>query len=68
MTKRNSRAVIVLCLVVCAVVLADTGCARKSVSAAGPPPTAFGSAMVESSGGKQIGAAEGLFRSRWSCK
>ena len=57
MTKRNSRAVIVFCLVVCAVVLADTGCARKSVSAAGPPPTAFGSAMVESSGGKQIGAA-----------
>ena len=33
-----------------------TGCARKSVSAAGPAPTAFGSALMESSGGKQIGA------------
>jgi mono/diheme cytochrome c family protein len=57
MTKRISVAVIVLCLMVCALRLAGTGCARKSVSAAGPLPTAFGSAMVESSGGKQIGAA-----------
>ena len=35
---------------------AGTGCARKLVSAAGPAPTAIGAALVESSGGKQIGA------------
>jgi mono/diheme cytochrome c family protein len=52
MTKLFPLGVIVLCLA-----LAGTGCARKSVSAAGPAPTAFGSAIVESSGGKQIGAA-----------
>jgi mono/diheme cytochrome c family protein len=33
-----------------------TGCSRKSVSASSPAPTAFGAAIVESSGGKQIGA------------
>jgi mono/diheme cytochrome c family protein len=33
-----------------------TSCSRKNVSAAGPAPTAFGAAIVESSGGKQIGA------------
>lgn len=33
-----------------------TGCASKSVSAVGPAPTAYGTALVESSGGKQIGA------------
>ena len=32
-----------------------SGCSRKSVSAASPTPTAFGAAIVESSGGKQIG-------------
>jgi mono/diheme cytochrome c family protein len=32
------------------------GCSRKTVSAASPAPTAFGAALVESSGGKQIGA------------
>jgi mono/diheme cytochrome c family protein len=37
--------------------MASTGCARKTVSAAGPAPTVFGSAIIESSGGKQIGAA-----------
>ena len=52
MTKQFPLAVIVLCLA-----LAAAGCARRSVSAAGPSPTAFGSAIVESSGGKQIGAA-----------
>jgi mono/diheme cytochrome c family protein len=52
MTKQFLLAVIVLCLA-----MAITGCARKAVSAAGPAPTAFGSAIVESSGGKQIGAA-----------
>lgn len=51
MTKQFPLAVTILCLV-----MASTGCARKSVSAAGPAPTAFGSAIVESSGGKQIGA------------
>jgi mono/diheme cytochrome c family protein len=39
-----------------ALVLSGIGCARKSVTAAGPA-SAFGSAIVESSGGKQIGAA-----------
>ena len=52
MTKQFPLTVTVLCLA-----MAITGCARKSVSAAGPAPTAFGSAIVESSGGKQIGAA-----------
>jgi mono/diheme cytochrome c family protein len=56
MTKRISVAVIFLCLVVCGLIL-TSGCARQSVSAAAPAPTAFGSAIVESSGGKQIGAA-----------
>jgi len=37
--------------------VAGIGCARKSVSAAGPAANAFGSAIVESSGGKQIGDA-----------
>jgi mono/diheme cytochrome c family protein len=32
----------------------NAGCARKTVSAAGPAPAAFGAALVESSGGKQI--------------
>jgi mono/diheme cytochrome c family protein len=43
------------CLAVCLVSL-GTGCTRKSVSAAGSAPTAYGSALVESSGGKQVGA------------
>jgi hypothetical protein len=36
-------------------VLLGAGCTRKTVTAA-PQPTAFGSALVESSGGKQTGA------------
>jgi mono/diheme cytochrome c family protein len=52
MTARKS---FIACLAVYLVSLA-TGCARKSVSAAGPAPTAYGTALVESSGGKQIGA------------
>jgi len=36
--------------------MAGTGCSRKSVAAAAPAP-AYGSAIVESSGGTQIGAA-----------
>jgi mono/diheme cytochrome c family protein len=42
-------AVAILSMVLC-------GCSRKTVSAAPPGPTAFGAALVESSGGKQIGA------------
>jgi mono/diheme cytochrome c family protein len=54
--KRYSFDVLLLILPTLALVLAGTGCARKSVAAAEPAP-AFGSAMVESSGGKQIGTA-----------
>jgi mono/diheme cytochrome c family protein len=32
-----------------------SGCARKTASATSPGPTAFGAAIVESSGGKQLG-------------
>jgi mono/diheme cytochrome c family protein len=53
--RRYSFDVMLLALPTFALVLAVTGCARKSVAAAGPAP-AFGSAIVESSGGKQIGA------------
>lgn len=49
---RNPSAIIVLCLTI-----TGLGCARRSVSAAGPSPAAFGAAIVESSGGKQVGAA-----------
>ncbi len=63
MAKRFPPAVIVLCLVVLS--LAGTGCTRKSVSAASPGPTAFGSAIVESSGGKQIGAADSVLPQPW---
>ena len=44
-----------LAAVVFGLALADTGCARKSALASGPGPIAFGAAIVESSGGKQIG-------------
>ena len=57
MTKQNSLAFIVLCLFVCGLMLAASGCARQSASAAGPTPSGFGSTIFESSGGKQIGAA-----------
>lgn len=56
MTKQHPLAVVVLCLLVLGSALAGTGCARRSASAAGPAPAAFGSAIVESSGGKQIAA------------
>jgi mono/diheme cytochrome c family protein len=39
-----------------AVVLGSAGCARKSASPSDLKPTAFGTSLVESSGGKQIGA------------
>ena len=38
------------------VVLLLGGCAKQSASPATPKPTAFGATLVESSGGKQIGA------------
>jgi mono/diheme cytochrome c family protein len=57
MTKQIPLAVNVLCLFVCGLMLAASGCARQSASAAGPTPSGFGSTIVESSGGKQIGAA-----------
>jgi mono/diheme cytochrome c family protein len=38
------------------IVVGCVGCARKSASPSTPKPTAFGAALVESSGGKQIGA------------
>jgi hypothetical protein len=55
-STRHSFNVILLVPQILALVLVGTGCARKSVAAAGPTP-ALGSAIVESSGGKQIGAA-----------
>jgi len=55
-SKPCSLDVILLAVPALVLVLAGTGCARKSVAAAAPDPV-FGSAIVESSGGKQIGAA-----------
>lgn len=55
-SKRNLFDVMLLALPTLAVMLAGTGCARKSVAATGPA-SAFGSAIVESSGGKQVGAS-----------
>lgn len=60
MTKQLLLAVAVSCLA-----FAGIGCARKSVSAAGPAANAFGSAIVESSGGKQIGAAGATLPQPW---
>ena len=51
-TKQLLPALFVFCLA-----LTCLGCARKAASAVSPAPTAFGTAIVESSGGKQIGAA-----------
>ena len=55
-SKLYSLNVMLLALPALALVFAGAGCARKSVAAAGPAPL-FGSAIVESNGGKQIGAA-----------
>lgn len=57
MTTRIPLAVIILCLAVCGLMLGVSGCARQSAAASSPAATAYGSAIVESSGGKQIGAA-----------
>ena len=48
MTTRWLAAGIVLSLTLC------TGCARRTESSSAPKASAFGSALVESSGGKQI--------------
>jgi mono/diheme cytochrome c family protein len=45
-----------LCLLVLGTAWLGTGCARKSAAAGGPASTVFGAAIVESGGGKQIGA------------
>ena len=42
------------------IVVGNAGCARKSPAAPALKPTGFGAALVESSGGKQIGAAGAL--------
>lgn len=48
--KRYLRALLLASLILSA------GCSRKPGPVAAPKPTAFGAALVESSGGKQIGA------------
>ena len=65
MAKQFPLAVILLCLVLLALSLAGTGFAPKSLAAARPAPTAFGSTIVESSGGKQIGVAGSVLSQPW---
>jgi len=48
--NRNLAAIVTICLC-----LGFLGCSRKPVTTAAPSPTAYGSAIVESSGDKQIG-------------
>lgn len=60
--KRLLPAITILCLVL---VVLCTGCVRKSDAHAVPPSTPFGSALVESSGGKQIGAAGAVLPQPW---
>src|SRR5208283_4156861 len=43
-------------LIAVSFILLAAGCARKPAPASAAKPTAFGAALVESSGGKQIGA------------
>jgi mono/diheme cytochrome c family protein len=49
-----TRHLLVVALV--SALMANVGCTRKAASAPAPKPTVFGSALVESSGGKQITA------------
>ena len=49
----KARLFAALCLIV---LMFNVGCGHQSAPAAAPKPTAFGAALVESSGGKQIGA------------
>jgi mono/diheme cytochrome c family protein len=53
-----TRRFLMLCVVL--IIVGNAGCARKSTEAASLKPTGFGTALVESSGGKQIGAAGSL--------
>jgi mono/diheme cytochrome c family protein len=46
-----------LLLAVFVLAMLNAACSHRSVQAAGPAPTAFGAAIVESSGGKQISGA-----------
>jgi len=57
--KRYSSGVLTLVMAVLVISLA-TSCSRKSQLAALPKPTAFGVAIVESSGGKQVAQTGGL--------
>ena len=43
-------------LFVVSLIFVSVGCSRKPGAASALKPTAFGAALVESSGGKQIGA------------
>jgi len=49
--KTDSLTLLALSILVC-----NIACSHQSAPAAAPKPTAFGAALVESSGGKQIGA------------
>ena len=56
--KRQSLALVVLAAIT--TVMMCTSCSRKAPSAPAPKPTAFGAAVVESSGGKQVTQAGSL--------
>jgi mono/diheme cytochrome c family protein len=53
-----TRRLLMLCVVL--IILGNAGCARKSTALPALKPTGFGTALVESSGGKQIGATGSL--------
>jgi mono/diheme cytochrome c family protein len=53
MTRKHT----LLLSAVCGLSLSMIGCSRTTVKAAGPAQTAYGAALVESSGGKQISGA-----------
>jgi mono/diheme cytochrome c family protein len=59
MTRYSYHQPITLLVAVLGVLL-DTSCSHKPTSAIIPKPTAFGAAIVESSGGKQIAQTGGL--------
>jgi mono/diheme cytochrome c family protein len=49
-----TRRLLMLCAIL--IIVGNAGCARKSPAAPALKPTGFGAALVESNGGKQIGA------------
>jgi mono/diheme cytochrome c family protein len=53
-----TRHLLMLCAVL--IIVGNAGCARKSPAGPAPKPTGFGATLVESSGGKQVGAAGAL--------